>query len=284
MSKSAVKYLVFDIESVADGDLIAKLKYTVPGQETPSPEEAIAMYRQELIDQRGNDFIPHTFHVPVSVVVGKVNADLELLDLVALDEPQFRPHVITDHFWRGWVGYQMPTLVSFNGRSFDIPVLELAALRYGLSVPSWFNLHDRTYDQRRNRYNLDSHLDLHDILTNFSACRFTGGLNLVANILGKPGKMDMSGYMVQDAYLEGKLSVINDYCRHDVLDTYFVFLRTAVLMGWIDIEREKTLVAGTRNWLERQADQVPAYQRYLDDWREWQDPWPGGREPIDPVS
>lgn len=281
MSNNAVKFLVFDIESVADGDLIAKLKYTTPGQKTPTANEAIARYRAELIEERGNDFIPHTFHLPVSVVVGKVNQDLELMDLVALDEPNFRSHIITDHFWRGWMGYKMPTFVSFNGRSFDIPVMELAALRYGLSVPAWFNLQDRTYDQKRNRYNLDSHLDLHDILTNFSACRFTGGLNLVANMLGKPGKMDMSGFMVQDAYLDGELELINDYCRHDVLDTYFVFLRTACMMGWIDIEREQKIVAKTRKWLEQNSEKVPAYGRYLEDWNEWQDPWPEGREPIE---
>ena len=55
----------------------------------------------------------------------------------------------------------------------------------------------------------------------------TGGLNLVANLLGKPGKMDVQGDMVQDMYNAGRLADINDYCRCDVLDTYFVFLRTA---------------------------------------------------------
>src|SRR5438045_9495024 len=35
--------------------------------------------------------------------------------------------------------------------------------------------------------------DLHDVLTNFGASRFNGGLNLVANLLGKPGKMDVQG-------------------------------------------------------------------------------------------
>ena len=35
--------------------------------------------------------------------------------------------------------------------------------------------------------------------------------------------------MVQDMYDAGRLAEINDYCRCDVLDTYFVFLRTRVL-------------------------------------------------------
>lgn len=272
MAKSPVKYLVFDIESVADGDLIAKVIYG--GEKGLSGEDALARYRAELVAKNGNDFVPHTFHVPVSVVVAKLDEHFQLLDIVALDEPQFRPHVITDHFWRGWAAYQKPTLVSFNGRSFDLPVLELAAFRYGIGLPAWFNLSDKSFQQSRNRYNLESHLDLHDVLTNYSACRFNGGLNLVANLLGKPGKMDVSGFMVQDLYIEQRLAEINDYCRCDVLDTYFVFLRMAMVMGWIDLPKEKMLVSQARSFLEERAPATPAFQSYLDQWNDWHDPWP----------
>ena len=64
---------------------------------------------------------------------------------------------------------------------------------YGISVPGWFDVQSKGYQQRRNRYNTESHLDLHDLLTNFGATRFNGGLNLAANLLGKPGKMDVQG-------------------------------------------------------------------------------------------
>ena len=117
MSKPAVRYLVFDIESVADGALVSKLRY--PGQGL-SAADAVRRYRDELIAKYETDFIPYTFQVPVSVVVAKVAADFSLIDIVALDEPQFRSHIITENFWRGWEVYKRPTLVSFNGRSFDL--------------------------------------------------------------------------------------------------------------------------------------------------------------------
>ena len=42
---------------------------------------------------------------------------------------------------------------------------------------------------------------------------------------------------MQDLYDAGKLAEINDYCRCDVLDTYFVFLRTRRAAGRADAGR-----------------------------------------------
>lgn len=270
MANSNVRFLVFDIESVADPVLVAKLRY--PG-EAIEPNEAVRRYRDFLMEKFDSDFIPYTFHIPVSIAVAKVAADFRLLDLVLLDEPQFRPHIITEKFWRGWEAYKCPTLVTFNGRTFDVPLLELAAFRFGISVPRWFNVAAKTYDQPRNRYNIESHLDLCDVLTNFGASRFSGGLNLAANLLGKPGKTDVKGYMVQDMFNAGKLAEINDYCRCDVLDTYFVFLRTGVMLGQLTLQREQELVTDTKTWLTERADNIPAYQHYLQHWGDWQNPW-----------
>ena len=250
---NAVRYLVFDIESVADAPLVAKLRYA--GQSL-DPAAAVRRYRDELMEKYESDFIPYSFQVPISVVVGKVTADFRLEDVVVLDEPQFRPHVITENFWRGWEKYHRPTLVSFNGRGFDLPLLELAAFRYGVSVPGWFQATGKSFDQPRSRYNTTAHIDLCELLTNFGSTRFTGGLNLAANILGKPGKMDVQGDMVQDMYDAGRLAEINDYCRCDVLDTYFVFLRTRVLLGQLALEAEQQLIAQTKQWLESKAERL----------------------------
>src|SRR5690349_20270041 len=102
-SSAAVKYQVFDVESVTDGALVSRLRY--PG-EGLSAAEAIARYRAELMAKYESDFVPYTFQLPVSVAVAKVGADLRLIDLVTLDEPQFRPHVICENFWRGWEKYR----------------------------------------------------------------------------------------------------------------------------------------------------------------------------------
>lgn len=270
MTSKNVRYLVFDIESIADGDLISKVKY--PGKDY-SARDAVEAYCRELMERFGTEFIPYTFHIPVAISIIKVDNRLNIIDIVTLDAPEYRPHMITQNFWKGWKGYEMPTLVSFNGRTFDIPLMELAAFRFGIGIPDWFNLNEKSYDQRRNRYNQWSHLDLQEVLTNFGATRLTGGLNLAANLLGKPGKMGIAGHMVQDLYIQGEIQRINDYCRCDVLDTYFVLLRAKVLTGDITLEQEQALVEKAHAWLEDNSEEHPIYTEYLAECREWDNPW-----------
>lgn len=267
-----VAHLIFDVESVADGELIANVRY--PGSNY-TPEQAIATYQDELMEQRGTTFIPHTFQIPVAVVIAKVAANLKLIDIVSLDEPKFRPHIITENFWRGWELYRYPQWVTFNGRTFDIPLMELAAFRYGVSIPRWFK--SDGYKTPRNRYNTEAHLDLQDVLMNYGATRCNGGLNLVAQLLGKPGKMELTGDQVQQQHDDGNLVAISDYCRCDVLDTYFIFLRTQVLMGNIKLEDESKLVAAAKKWIEKRSDDCDAYHAYLDRWQDWSNPWKSGQ-------
>jgi hypothetical protein len=103
MADPTVSYLAFDTETVADGELISKIRYAGEGLQ---PRAAVDRYRQELRDKYDSDFIPYTFQVPIAIAVGKISADYRLIDVTALDEPGYRPHVLTEHFWRGWDRYQ----------------------------------------------------------------------------------------------------------------------------------------------------------------------------------
>lgn len=268
-SSNDVAYLIFDVEAVGDGELISKVKYS---EDQLSPEDALQRFRDELTEKTGKDVLPPTFVLPVSVAVAKVSKDFRLIDLTVLDDPEFRPPVIAKGFWAGWRHYGRPTLVTFNGRGYDVPVLEYAAFRYGFSIPDWFNLSAPAYEQARNRYNRRAHFDMMDMFSNFGATRITGGLNLLANLIGKPGKSGVDGSQVQDMYLNGQAKEINDYCQCDVLDTYFVFLRSQILMGKLSLEEEQEIVAETKQWLEERQESQPAFAHYLSQWGTWSPP------------
>ena len=61
MANESIQYLIFDVESVADGDLISRVRY--PEENLPG-DEAISRYRAELLDKYNSDFIPYTFQIP----------------------------------------------------------------------------------------------------------------------------------------------------------------------------------------------------------------------------
>ena len=279
MSSAQVRYLLFDVESVVDGELLKAIEYP---DEPYSPEQAIAVCQKERLEKVGREFIPYTFQFPVAVAVAKIAEDFSIIDLRTLDDEQYRPEFMTRDFWQGWKIYRQQamkskksvTLVTFNGRHFDVPLLELSAFRYGIEIGQWLANKGPSYEQPRNRYNWLSHIDLQEFITNFGATRFNGGLNLLSQLLCKPGKMGVAGHMVQDLYQSGDLKRINDYCRCDVLDTYFVFLRSRVLMGELSLDDEQKLVASTLERLKMMSDQGDAAMtEYLDHCGVWKNPW-----------
>lgn len=270
----ATAYLIFDTESVPDGKLLAKVKYP---QEELSPEEAIARAQSEARETSwsNSDFLPVTFQVPVAICIIRVGTDFRLQNIACLDAPQFQPREIVKKFWKGvtdlWSQQDQKRspraqLVTFNGRGFDLPLLEMAAYRYGCSIGASY------LQSSRKRYEM-AQLDLQEWMSNFGAWRMTGGLNLLSKILGKPGKMDTAGDQVYSLYQAGRLQEINDYCVFDTLDTYFVFLRTQVLRGDLSLEEEQQLVQETKQFLFDKQATLPGLEKYLANWGDWE-PWP----------
>jgi predicted PolB exonuclease-like 3'-5' exonuclease len=262
-------YLIIDTESVPDGKLLAKIKYA---KENLSPEDAVARAQAQAreVSPTGSDFLPVSLQFPVAACVLRVGADYSLQALTCLDAPQYRPRKIVESFWAGVATYRTKyrdriRLITFNGRGFDLPLLELAAFRYGA------NLREHFYNSRRRFESW--HLDLLDWLTNYNAYRLVGGLNLLSKLLGNPGKMNIQGDQVYRLHLEGKTQEINDYCMFDTLDTYFVFLRTRVLTGELNLEEEHIAVLRAKEWLLAKSADQPALKQYLDNWGDW-NPWP----------
>ena len=82
-SKQQVAYLIFDVEAVADGALVKRVRYP---NEDLDPEAAIKKYRAELMEKYGNDVIPPTFVVPAAVAVAKVDPSFRIGDPDEVEE------------------------------------------------------------------------------------------------------------------------------------------------------------------------------------------------------
>ena len=251
-------FLIVDTESIPDGRLLRDVKYA--GIDL-TDKEAIIRAQEEAKEASwtGSDFLPVTFQIPVAICVACVGNDYLLHKITCLDAPKFRPEVMTRQFWNG-VEERHPNakLVTFNGRGFDMPLLELAACRYGYAASKYF---------QRSRHRFSGAIDLMDWFTNFGAFRMVGGLNVVAKMLGLPGKMDVAGDQVYQMHCDGRYEEINDYCLCDTLDTYFVFLRTRVMLGEMKLEREQAIVAKAKEFLAERAEECPIIKVYLNNWK-----------------
>jgi hypothetical protein len=234
-------------------------------QESLAPKEAIERAQAEAreLSRNQSDFLPVTFQVPIAVCVVRVGPDWSLQGLKCLDAPAFRPAEIVRQFWRGVAHYNRAKLVTFNGRGFDLPLMELAAFDHGCQARDYFQA-------SRHRFN-GNHIDLMDWLANYGACRLAGGLNMMAQRRagGNPagcGKLDVAGDQVYAMYQAGRLQEINDYCMFDTLDTFFVFLRTRVLLGEMTGEEERALARRARIWLGHKQRDFPALATYIAAW------------------
>src|SRR5262249_47852160 len=117
-----------------------------------------------------------------------------------------------------------PQLVTFNGNSFDLPVLRYRAMVHGVSAPG---LSARPYFKRY----ADDAIDLCDALSSFTS-QGKATLHEISRVMGLPGKpKGFDGGEVERHYHEGKIKEIADYCETDIVNAYQVWLRYGLFRG-----------------------------------------------------
>jgi predicted PolB exonuclease-like 3'-5' exonuclease len=120
-----------------------------------------------------------------------------------------------------------PQLVTYNGASFDLPVLRYRAMINRVSAPG---LECRRYWHRYG----DDCLDLCDALACYSAGAKVS-LHDLCRALGFPGKPhDIHGGEVDRYVQEGRISDVAAYAETDVVNTYRVWLVYELFRGALD--------------------------------------------------
>lgn len=197
-------YLVLDIETVPDEELW--LPPDVPvGTERPFP--------------------PLYVHRPIVLGVLWLDEQYRFRKLGVVGEGKDEKGMLED--FSAFMRKYAPDVVTYNGRSFDLPVIALRSLRHGVPM-SWY------YQGRvRHRYSEEGHLDLCDMLSDHGAAR-SMSLDAVARLIGLPGKVGVDGSQVEGLWNAGHLESIKNYCLADVAQTALLFLRFRLLQGALD--------------------------------------------------
>ena len=219
--------LVFDIETVPD---IAGLRRLYDLPELPDDDVLAAALLLRRQKTGGSDFLP--LHVQRVVAISVVLRSQERLAVWSIGSEDSSEAELIQRFYDGIEKYT-PTLVSWNGGGFDLPVLHYRAMLHNVVAERYWETGESDsafrWNNYLNRYH-DRHTDLMDVLAMFQG-RAVAPLDDVATLLGYPGKMGMSGAKVWDAFKAGQLKAIRDYCETDVLNTYLVYLRYEQMRG-----------------------------------------------------
>lgn len=142
-----------------------------------------------------------------------------------------------------FIEIKKPTLVTFNGRRFDLPVLMTRALQYGIAMPWWFSNRDTRY-----RYSTNGHFDIMDFMSDYGAAPNVS-MDAASKMLGLPGKLDsVDGAHVDEMMREEDgAQKVKAYCLSDVVQETLLFLRLDVLRGVLSPKKHDEAVMRLRD-------------------------------------
>ncbi len=254
-----MKILVFDIETVPDVESGRRI-YDLSG----IADEDVARAMVHLhVQKTGSEFLPPHLHQIVAIAV--VFRDSNQLGVCSLGKPDTSETELVRLFF-GLVDKHTPQLVSWNGSGFDLPTLQYRALLHNVSSSKYWDRGEYESSFRYNNYLSryhTRHLDLMDVLARYQTRAFTP-LNQVAKLLGFPGKSEMDGERVEEAWRGKKVHEIRNYCETDVLNTYLIFLKFELAQDQV-----------TKSIYQRNCEQLhsllrtqnkPHYTEFLNAW------------------
>jgi len=220
--------LAFDLETIPDVEGLRRLRpQWAPLGDAELVDQAFAERRERT---GGSDFLP--LHQHRIVAVGCAYRDDSGFKVRCLGAPTDGEQRLVRDFFR-IIERNTPQLVSWNGGGFDLPVLNYRAMVHGVAAARFWDTGDDDRDFRYNNYLSRyhaRHTDLMDVLAMYQG-RGAAPLDDLARLCGFPGKLGMGGDKVWNAWCEGQINAIRNYCETDVVNTYLLYCRFQRLRG-----------------------------------------------------
>jgi DNA polymerase elongation subunit (family B) len=122
------------------------------------------------------------------------------------------------NFWHDMGQFRPQRFITFNGKSFDFPYINMRSAILEVPIPR-----DIVLDTRR--FSTERHFDVREILTNYERYK-KGTLEYFCEIFGVPSPKDgISGANVGEYFKAGKLEEIAQYCLGDCKATAALYLK-----------------------------------------------------------
>lgn len=230
--------LIFDIETIPDLDT-GRLLYKIDELNDDDAMTALIALRHA---EAGNDFMRLPLHKVACLSFLWIEDGNFILRSLSLDK--MSESEILNTFLRAFT--KKPTLISWNGAGFDLPVLLYRMAHHKINAAALTDAGVQKYDYL-HRYS-EKHLDLMDKFT-FGAWGNKQKLDTIASLCGFAGKGDVDGSQVVPMVQAGKWQELTTYCESDVLNTWLIYLRWQLLTGKIDYKQHETLIQDTHNFI-----------------------------------
>ena len=172
---------------------------------------------------------------------------------------------------RGALATAAATMASFGAGLPRLAQASDSSLVVGTWGGDYADSRDFKWNNYISRYH-SRHLDLMDVMALYQP-RASAPLDDIARLCGFPGKLGMDGSKVWQAFQDGRINDIRDYCETDAANTYLVFLRFQLLRGALSPDEYAAEVGRVRDWVAQQAGDHPHWQAFVA-------AWPAGGRPV----
>ena len=155
---------VFDIETIPDVDGGRRLHDLEGLSDAEVAKVMLHLRRQET---GGSDFL--RLHLQRIVAISAVFRGGDTLKVWSLGDVESGEKELIERFFDGIEKFT-PTLVSWNGSGFDLPVLHYRGLLHGVTAARYWEMGDGDRDFKWNNYLSRfhwRHIDLMDVLAGF---------------------------------------------------------------------------------------------------------------------
>ncbi len=254
--------LAFDTETAPDWELLSKLS-GIPVDEKEPLEDWLA-------DDLRNRTIPKIMYNEIHSLSITCLARGSLDSVFTLDGDEAENLKMFDEL----LGEDYPTVMSWNGLGFDLPVMVARALKLGVPMPNLLNKQDK-WDNYSSRGST-RHLDIMQEMAQYQFGNFTS-MHVAAVACGLPGKVGISGGSVskdtdgneldtvRQAISEGRTRIVDDYCEIDTITTALLGTRYYRLRGGkLSVVRDVT--DSLTDFLTENRDGNQFFDQYLQGW------------------
>lgn len=247
--------LIFDIETMPD---IETGRQLYPNLKELSDDDALTALTAIRNAEAGHDFMRLPLHKVVCLSFLWVENEVFTLKSLSLDK-MGEAQILT-HFLRAFK--KKPTLISWNGSGFDLPVLLYRMTHHKMNAKDLMNAGTKQYDYL-NRFS-SKHIDLMDKFS-FGAWGNKQKLDTMAGLCGFAGKGEMEGSQVVPMVQNNQWQQLVNYCESDVLNTWFIYLRYLLLTGVYDEAMYEAMVAQSCTYIQglTNADGSLRHDRFL---------------------